>query len=410
MPWREVSVMAERREFVRLALQEGANRRELCCRFGISPDVAYKWLERWRLGDRELADRSRRPHNSPGKTSAEVETAVLAVRDAHPAWGARKIASCLKREGTQPPAISTICEILRREGRIRLDPAAPREASRRFEMSEPNQLWQMDFKGWVPMSNGVRCHPLTVIDDHSRFVPCLKACDNQQGPTVRGHLETAFRVYGLPDGMFVDNGNPWGDPRGERWTRFEVWLLKLGIRLLHSRPYHPQGRGKNERFHRTLVAEVFDFHRFASLDQAQQAFDHWREVYNFERPHEALGQHPPASRYRPSHRSMPERLPQVQYDSGETVRTVSSTKALHQLQGPALACAHSLLRRAPGRPAPQHRWSLRRLLRQPPHRRHRLDRPTTCQPCPRTGVSYLPGLNNKAEDDGKKEGPAACAS
>ena len=142
-----------------------------------------------------------------------------------------------------------------------------------------------------------------------------------------------FRRYGLPDAFFVDNGSPWGDSSGQRWTRFSVWLLKLGIDVLHSRPYHPQSRGKNERFHRTLKAEVFALERFRNLAEVQRAFDVWRTVYNLERPHEALGQEVPASRYRPSVRPMPNRLPQVEYDQNETVRIVSSTKDYISFKG-----------------------------------------------------------------------------
>src|SRR5882762_9399302 len=117
MPWREVSVVDQRREFVRLAVQEGVNRRELCRRFGIHPDTGYKWLGRG-MSDDELADRSRRPHESPLRTAAALEQRIVAVRDAHPAWGARKIARCLEREGVESPAVSTVHEILRRSGRI----------------------------------------------------------------------------------------------------------------------------------------------------------------------------------------------------------------------------------------------------------------------------------------------------
>jgi putative transposase len=172
-----------------------------------------------------------------------------------------------------------------------------------------------------------------VIDDHSRYVPCLKACANQQAITVQEHLTCTFRRYGLPDAIFVDNGSPWGDSSGHRWTRLGVWLLKLGVDVLHSRPYHPQSRGKNERFHRTLQDEVFALRRFCDLVEVQRAFDQWREVYNFERPHEALGQEVPASRYRPSTRAMPDRLPDVAYDEREIVRTVSSTKAYVRFKG-----------------------------------------------------------------------------
>jgi transposase InsO family protein len=333
MPWREVSVMDERREFVRLALMDGANRRELCRRFGISPEVGYKWLERWAAGDEELADRSRRPHASPRRSSAQIEALVLAARGAHPAWGARKLKAWLAAQGMTTPAASTVHQILRRHGRIAAEPVSPGKAYQRFERPEPNELWQMDFKGWVTTADGARCHPLTIIDDHSRYAPCLKACADQQGATVRPCLEQVFRRYGLPEAMFVDNGSPWGDSGGERWTRLGVWLLKLGVEVLHSRPYHPQSRGKNERFHRTMEAEVLDLRRLRDLSQAQRAFDRWRDVYNHERPHEALGQQPPASRYRPSPRAMPDQLPVVEYDAGETVRTVSTTKAYVQFKG-----------------------------------------------------------------------------
>jgi putative transposase len=332
MPWREVSVMDQRRELVRLAAREGVNRRELFRRFGISPDIGYKWLARWAAGDEELADRSRRPHVSPGRCEAQIEARVLAVRDAHPVWGARKIARRLERAGVTPPALSTVHEILRRHGRVG-PPQTSSKPYQRFEKEAPNRLWQMDFKGDVPLANGASCHPLTMIDDHSRYALCVRACANEQGRTVQDQLTATFQRYGLPDAIFVDNGTPWGDSSGTRWTRLGVWLLKLGVGLVHSRPYHPQSRGKNERFHRTLKAEVFAMRQFRDLPDLQRAFDSWRTVYNLERPHEALGLDVPASRYRPSSRAMPDRLPVVEYDSHETVRRVSTTKSYVSFKG-----------------------------------------------------------------------------
>jgi transposase InsO family protein len=333
MPWREVSVMSARREFVRLAMQEGANRRELCRRFGISADIGYKWLGRWLSGEQDLADRSRRPRASPIRSNDESEARVLKVRDAHPAWGARKIVRCLEREGFDPPAASTVHAILVRHGRVAAPAGTGGQAYQRFEKEAPNRLWQMDFKGWVTLANGMRCHPLTMVDDHSRYALCLAACANEQSATVQDRLEVTFRRYGLPDAMFVDNGTPWGDASGERWTRLGVWLLKLGVGVIHSRPYHPQSRGKNERFHRTLKAEVFALRRLRDLAETQAAFDQWRGVYNLERPHEALGQEVPASRYRASMRSMPAQLPSVEYDAHEIVRTVGTTKAYVSFKG-----------------------------------------------------------------------------
>jgi transposase InsO family protein len=258
---------------------------------------------------------------------------VLGVRDAHPAWGARKIERCLARDGHQPPAISTIHAILQRHGRVMAPAGKPGQPWQRFERAAPNLLWQMDFKGHMPLSRGGDCHPLTVIDDHSRYALSLEACANEQTETVKTALTRAFERYGLPDTFLADNGSPWGDGPYRGWTRLGVWLLKLGIGLCHSRPYHPQTHGKNERFNRTLKAEVFSLRRFHDLAEVQRALDAWRTVYNLERPHQALGQEVPASRYRPSQRPMPTTLPEVEYDEGEIVRTVSTTKDYISFKG-----------------------------------------------------------------------------
>ena len=332
MPWKKVSTtMDQRQEFVQLAGQDGVNRRELCRHFGIHPSTGYKWIRRWEAGE-ALADRSRRPHSSPRRTKPAIEARILAIRDDHPAWGARKLAHCLDRDGVACPAVSVVHEILRRNGRIVPPPGGP-VAHQRFEKPAPNLLWQMDFKGWIKLGNGTRCHPLTVLDDHSRYAIALEACADEQGHTVQSRLERTFRRYGLPDAFFVDNGTPWGDSSGQRWTRFGVWLLKLGVGVLHSRPYHPQSRGKNERFHRTLKAEVFALKRFRDLAEVQHALDAWRTTYNLERPHHALDQQVPASRYRPSSRRMPDRLPVVDYDEGEIVRLVPRTKDYVRFKG-----------------------------------------------------------------------------
>jgi putative transposase len=332
MPWQEVSVMHQREEFVRLALLEGANRRELCRRFGISPQSGYKWLRRWSAGETDLRDQSRRPRHSPNQTGSDMEQRLLELRDAHPAWGARKLAARLRRDSITPPAASTVHAILRRNDLV-IETAGQGAPLTRFEKEAPNLLWQMDFKGWVKLTNGARLHPLTVVDDHSRYLVCLKACAAQTEETVRGHLEAAFRHHGLPEAMFVDNGSPWGAGPGQRWTHFGVWLLKLGVTVLHSRPYHPQSRGKNERFHRTLNKEVLSLTCFRGLKEAQRAFDVWSPIYNAERPHEALGMAVPADRYRTSPRPMPARLMEPEYDERDIVRKVGTTKAYIQFKG-----------------------------------------------------------------------------
>lgn len=325
MPWQEVSMSEARREFVRLAQQEGANRRELCRRFGIHPDTGYKWLSRWQAGERDLEDRSRRPHASPWRSPPELEACVVAVRAAHPAWGARKIAHVLRRDGLAAPAVSTVHAILCRHGLIVPAQGGPL-ASRRFEMAAANLLWQMDFKGWIRLGDGRPCHPLTLIDDHSRFCPGLEACLDQQEATVRACLTRIFARHGLPEALFVDNGQPWGDSRGAPWTKLRVWLTRLGIGLIHARPYHPQSRGKNERFHRSLKAELLDLRRFRDAAELQRALDGWRDLYNHERPHQGLAMQTPAERYRPSPRAMPDILPEPLYDEGEITRRVPLSK------------------------------------------------------------------------------------
>jgi transposase InsO family protein len=321
MPFQECSLVSQREEFCRLALAEGSNVRELCRRFGIAPATGYSWLGRFRAeGSAGLADRSSRPHGSPTRTEATLEAAVLSVRAAHPVWGGRKIRRVLQRQGLDAPAASTITAILRRSGQLDGPRAGERRSPNRFEYAAPNELWQMDFKGHVAMASG-RCHPLTVIDDHARYALEIGACGNETTGTVSGRLHLVFQRFGLPLRILADNGPPWGTAGArERHTQLTIWLLDLGVEVIHGRPYHPQTQGKDERFHRTLKAELLDGRLFADLTQAQRAFDIWRDVYNAERPHEALGLEVPASRYRMSQRAMPQRIDPPAYDVGEVVR------------------------------------------------------------------------------------------
>lgn len=322
MPWQEVSIMSQRREFVMFAQAEEPNVSVLCARYGISRKTGYKWLRRFGAdGVAGLQDRSRRPIHTNNKTADAVEQAVIELRQKHPAWGARKLSTRLKTLGHEGiPAPSTVQGILRRHGLIEANVRSHRPWQR-FEHAAPNHLWQMDFKGHFALQTA-RCHPLTVLDDHSRFSLCLAACANETGGTVQTQLTRTFEHYGLPDAMTMDNGAPWGSDAEHPYTAFTLWLMRLYIRVTHSRPYHPQTQGKDERFHRTLEAEVLRGPPFRDLVHAQLRFDAWREVYNLERPHEALGQQVPASRYRLSVRAFPGTLPPVEYDSSDLVRKV----------------------------------------------------------------------------------------
>lgn len=275
-------------------------------------------------GDGGLADRSRRPTRSPERTAAELEERVVALRREHPAWGGRKLRRRLADMGVSPvPAASTITGILRRRGL--LDESKPHPGPwQRFERERPNELWQMDFKGHFSTRDGARCHPLTVLDDHSRYSLLLSACGDQRGDTVRAALVATFRRFGMPEAILTDNGSPWGDDAESRWTPLVVWLMRLGIRTLHGRPYHPQTQGKEERFHRTLKAEALANDPPRDLADSQRRFDRFRHVYNAERPHEALGMATPASRYRPSPRSFPETLAEPEFGPLDAVRKVQA--------------------------------------------------------------------------------------
>jgi transposase InsO family protein len=322
--------MSLRGEFVQLASQPGANRRQLCRRFGISPKTGYKWLARYAAAaEQGLAQRSRRPARSPRRTHTGLEQRILELRDAHPAWGARKLRKVLQDEAHGLlPAPSTIQAILLRNGRICPQASSQHHAFKRFEHDRPNALWQMDFKGHFALAQG-RCHPLTVLDDHSRFNVCLKACADERAHTVQAALTETFRRYGLPERIAVDNGAPWGDSAEQHYTLLGVWLIRLGVQLSHSRPYHPQTLGKDERFHGTLNRELLSRRRFADLQQAQAAFDPWRECYNLKRPHESLGMQTPVSRYRASPRAFPETLPPVDYGNEVTTRKVQAAGQVH---------------------------------------------------------------------------------
>jgi transposase InsO family protein len=322
MAWKESTQMSQRSEFVAFARAPDANMSDLCRRFGISRKTGYKWRQRSWLGTEDVRDRSRRPQTAPRRTAPGIEAHVVALRRRYPFYGGRKLRRLLVREGIEPPpAASTITAILARNGLLRGDRRRTRNWQR-FEAAAPNALWQMDFKGHFALSKD-RCHPLTVLDDHSRFCICLAACPDEQGGTVRRHLTAAFQRYGLPVRMLMDNGPPWGSSGQGSHTAFSAWLIRLGVTVTHGRPLHPQTQGKDERFHRTLKLELISQRPlWHDNPEVQLAFDTYRPQYNLERPHEALGYAVPGSRYAPSIRPFPARLPPVEYDSDFEVRRV----------------------------------------------------------------------------------------
>lgn len=336
MSWKESDRVSERLEFVRLASVPGANMSVLCKRFSVSRKTGYKWLNRWRAeGNPGLEDLSRRPKRSPGQTPPELEKIVVDLRMKHRSWGGRTLKKRLEDLGhANIPSPSGITSILHRHNLIIERESEKRRTFERFEREEPNELWQVDFKGDFEMTCGKRCYPLTILDDHSRYSLGIVACDTQKRATVTSHFRTVFLKYGIPRAIYVDNGNPWGNSRGPtRHSRFSTWLMRQDIEVIHGRPYHPQGRGKIERFHRTLNQEVLQGRRLANLEDAQKAFDPWRTVYNHQRPHHALELEVPASRYRVSDRTFKEVTGLFEYSDRFEVRKLHPKTAQFRFKG-----------------------------------------------------------------------------
>jgi transposase InsO family protein len=315
-----MDVREQRVRFVVAASRREKSLSKLCEEFGVSRPTGRLWLARYReFGVEGIADRSRKPHFHPWHTSPEMEAQVVALRQRYPDWGARKLQVVLADAGIELTR-STVHRVLMRHGLVQ-GQLVHGTAVERFERSRPNELWQMDFKGprlW-PQAVG----PLSVLDDHSRYLIVLQALGSTCGELVREQLESAFANCGVPDGMLMDHGTPWWSTKSPSgMTHLSLWLMKQGIRLHWCRVRHPQTQGKVERFHGAL-------HRALELrgmgQQEPQAWlDEYRWEHNHLRPHEALGMQTPSSRWCPSRRSYDPNPPQWEYPVGSKVLKVDS--------------------------------------------------------------------------------------
>lgn len=325
MPWKEVTVMQQKRIFIEKYLEQTHTMSQLCSLFSISRKTGYQLIKRYEQeGISCVKPRSKRPHHSPNKTCEQLTSLILSVRDKHNRWGGDKIRRYLSTQGyIDLPSTKTINAILKRYGRITESESEKHRAWQRFEHEHPNDLWQIDFKGHYSLEDKTRCYPLTLLDDHSRFCLLVQGCTNQRRMTVQAALTEVFRRYGLPKKMTMDNGTPWGYSRDQQHTQLCAWLMRLGIEVRHSRPNHPQTQGKLERFHRTLKEELLSAYRFDNLSHMQEGFDWWVNVYNFERPHAAIDLDTPSSRFKASSRAFLETLPDIEYPEGMSVCKVS---------------------------------------------------------------------------------------
>jgi len=324
MPWKEETIMSLKEEFVARALAKNQTFTSLCAEFGITRKTGYLLLGRFEQeGLSGLLPHSKKPLSSPSKTEEHIEELIIETRIKQPTWGARKILRHLSNKKISGlPAASTISDILKRNNFISIEESLKRKKLIRFERENPNDLWQVDFKGKFQLLTKQTCYPLTMLDDHSRFSLNIKACKNEQFLPVKMHLTYAFKKYGLPNQINFDNGNPWGNSKLLPYTALTVWLMQLGIRVTHSRPRHPQTNGKLERFHRTLKEDLISRYPMRSFVHAQKKFDQWRHQYNQERPHEGIDMDVPVARYQASLKLMPAQLPAIEYDDGVIVRKV----------------------------------------------------------------------------------------
>ena len=324
MSWNaEKSLEEVRLEFLDRWAEGKASVLSLCREYGISPKTAYKWRKRKASGD-SLSDRSRRPKSSPNATSAPIVSEVLALRDAHPTLGGRKISLMLKRRGlTGVPAGSTVTDILRRHGLLSERAAAEATHLRRFSKATPNEMWQVDFKGHFKLSSGKRCHPLNAVDDCSRYAVISTPLLNETFEAVRPPFVSAFREYGLPETILCDNGNPWGVPQRSGITAFEAWAMELGVLVIHGRPLHPQTQGKEESFNKSWKRECLE--RLGPLPDLLDVITEtelFRSFYNDERPHFGIGGKVPSDIYRRSPRAYPEKIEEWAYPDTMHVRLV----------------------------------------------------------------------------------------
>jgi len=348
MPWLETNVRDQRIQFV-MTVRRGAVTVSAACRaFGISRKTGHKWLKREAAAGSVavLGDRSRRPHHSPTRTSADITTRIGALRDKF-GWGGAKLAILLAAEGVHVTP-RTIDRVIQREGWTRAD-ASPAPAPHRFTHAAPNDLWQMDAKGAYPLAPGAWCHALSVLDDHSRFAVGLTALPRLQTAAVRSALTRSFEQYGVPRALLMDHGTPWWSSKGPAGlTTLGVFLLKQGIHLIFGAIRHPQTQGKVERFHRTLAERLRHAGVPTTLRGFERALRWFRDEYNEVRPHAALGLQPPARHFCVSARAyQPSPRPWI-YPSGLAIRRITTIGQVHfagglyfvseALQGEDVAC------------------------------------------------------------------------
>lgn len=329
MPWLETSPMEQRERFIRDHRVDLYTMAELCARYAISRKTGYKWLGRFDDAGRQgLRDRSRAPHHCPHRISDEVAALICTARRQHPSWGPAKLLAWLqpRHPALDLPASSTAGDLLARRGLVKT-----RRRRRHYQhpgvvpatTTQPNDLWTADFKGHFRTRDGIYCYPLTIADQHTRYLLACHGLLSTKGDGVRPVFEHLFREYGLPRAIRTDNGVPFATTGIHGLSQLNVWWLRLGIQHQRILPAHPQQNGAHERMHKTLKGEAIRPPR-ATLATQQRAFNAFRHLYNDERPHQALRDRTPTSLYCPSPRAYPAVLPPIDYPGHLIVKRVTN--------------------------------------------------------------------------------------
>ena len=337
MPWLETSPVEQRERFIRDHRGALYTMGELCARYAVSRKTGYKWLARFDEGGRRgLQDRRRAPHQCPHRIAADVAALICAARRVHPSWGPAKLLAWLRpRHPTLGlPAVSTAGDLLTRRGLVK-----KRRRRRHYQhpgvipptTTQPNDLWTADFKGHFRTRDGIYYYPLTVADQHTRYLLACHGLLSTKGHGVRPVFDRLFREYGLPGAIRTDNGVPFATCGIHGLSQLNVWWLRLGIQHQRILPASPQQNGAHERMHKTLKGEAIRPPRSTLVTQ-QRAFNDFRRLYNDERPHEALDDRPPASLYRASPRTYTGALPPVEYPGHFIVKRVTNAGTIRLKQ------------------------------------------------------------------------------
>jgi transposase InsO family protein len=295
--------------------------------YGVSRKTIYKWIERYgKMGACGLDELVRAPTRHPNAIPPDIVEELIAIKMKRQGWGPKKIVAWLSQQDNQYqlPAVSTVGEILRRAGLVRhrkMRHRTPPYTEPFLKCRHPNEVWSCDYKGHFATRDCKPCYPLTITDNNSRYLLQCRALSRPTYEETRPWFEWTFREYGLPLAMRSDNGVPFASVGLGGLTRLSVWFIKLGIRPERIDPGHPEQNGRHERMHRSLK-EATATPPKQTLQAQQSAFDEFVQEYNFQRPHEALGQMTPASIYRPSTRIFPAKLLPVEYDGNVKVRHV----------------------------------------------------------------------------------------